>query len=273
MVSVFVLPLLEIDPEFLSMLPLADLLSLSLSLTYFKLCHYSPRSCKLSTGLLVYLTNSVHSFKRNICDTSELRVRLVPKNMLKPISNFVTDRSKAVLLLWVLLVICVSCLSASYCLSVSGSLVDTCCERIDFLALLCLIFFFMFLSLSHVSWVGCGTRLYGFQIFTFFITFIKKLSHKIITQPGSQKHIKVGDTKVYIQSVIGGNVIIIDVNLVVSSSHSVFTETGEIRVSKEKSKLRKCLKKEMSLWCIDKKKNNKKRLFSYFSMFLAGRLV
>ena len=131
----------------------------------------------------------------------------------------------------------------------------------------------MFLSLSHVSWVGCGTRLYGFQIFTFFITFIKKLSHKIITQPGSQKHIKVGDTKVYIQSVIGGNVIIIDVNLVVSSSHSVFTETGEIRVSKEKSKLRKCLKKEMSLWCIDKKNNNRKRLFSYFSMFLAGRLV
>ena len=168
------------------------------------------------------------------------------------------------LLLWVLLVICVSCLSASYCLSVSGSLVDTCCERIDFLALLCLIFFYV-LSLSHVSWVGCGTRLYGFQIFTFFITFIKKLSHKIITQPGSQKHIKVGDTKVYIQSVIGGNVIFIDVKLVVSSSHSVFTETGEIRVSKEKSKLRKCLKKEMSLWCIDKKKQQQKTtLFIFF---------
>ena len=31
--------------------------------------------------------------------------------MFKPSSNFLTDRSKAVLLLWILFVICVSCLS------------------------------------------------------------------------------------------------------------------------------------------------------------------
>ena len=37
-------------------------------------------------------------------------------NMFKPSSNFLTDRSKAVFLLWVLFVICVSCLSLSCCL-------------------------------------------------------------------------------------------------------------------------------------------------------------
>ena len=36
------------------------------------------------------------------CSTSEIRVRLVTSNMLKPSSNCLTDRSKAVLLLWIL---------------------------------------------------------------------------------------------------------------------------------------------------------------------------
>ena len=36
--------------------------------------------------------------------------------MFKPSSNFLTDRSKAVLLLWILFVNCVLCLSLSYCL-------------------------------------------------------------------------------------------------------------------------------------------------------------
>ena len=34
------------------------------------------------------------------CSTSEIRVTLVPPNMFKPSSNFLTDSSKAVLLLW-----------------------------------------------------------------------------------------------------------------------------------------------------------------------------
>ena len=41
--------------------------------------------------------------------TSEIRVRLVPSNMFKSSINFLTDRSKAVLLLWILFVICVLC--------------------------------------------------------------------------------------------------------------------------------------------------------------------
>ena len=37
------------------------------------------------------------------------KVRLVPSNMFIPSSYFLTDRSKAVLLLWILFVTCVSC--------------------------------------------------------------------------------------------------------------------------------------------------------------------
>ena len=42
---------------------------------------------------------------------TEVRMRLVPSNMFKPLSKFLTDRSKAVLLLWIMFVICVACLS------------------------------------------------------------------------------------------------------------------------------------------------------------------
>ena len=44
----------------------------------------------------------------------EIRVRLVPSNMFKPSSNFLTDHSKAVLRLLVIFVNCGLCLS--YCL-------------------------------------------------------------------------------------------------------------------------------------------------------------
>ena len=43
--------------------------------------------------------------------TSKIRVSLAPSNMLKPSSYLVIDRSKSVLHLWILFVICVSCLS------------------------------------------------------------------------------------------------------------------------------------------------------------------
>ena len=47
--------------------------------------------------------------------TPDIRVRLVQLNMFKPSSNFLTDRSKTVFLLWILFVVCDSCLSLSYC--------------------------------------------------------------------------------------------------------------------------------------------------------------
>ena len=43
--------------------------------------------------------------------TSALRVWLVSLNIFKPLSIFITDCSKAVLLLWIIFVIYVSCLS------------------------------------------------------------------------------------------------------------------------------------------------------------------
>ena len=45
---------------------------------------------------------------------SELRVKLVPLNMFKPASIFLTDRSTTVILLWIIFVICFLCLSLLY---------------------------------------------------------------------------------------------------------------------------------------------------------------
>ena len=64
-------------------------------------------------------------------------MRLLPLNMFKPSSNFRIDHSKAVLLLWILFVSCISCLSLSYCLVCSCSLEVTCWEVADLLALSC----------------------------------------------------------------------------------------------------------------------------------------
>ena len=66
-------------------------------------------------------------------------MRLVPLNVFKPSSNFFTKYSKAVLLLWIIFVICL--LSFHFCLchtvlSVHCSLVITFKERVDLLALL-----------------------------------------------------------------------------------------------------------------------------------------
>ena len=88
--------------------------------------------------------------------TSEIRVRLVPPNMSKPSSNFLTDYSKAVLLLWILFVFRVCLCHAIF--SDPCSLVVTCLKRADPLALLCVIFSCV-LSLSDmVSWARCGIK-------------------------------------------------------------------------------------------------------------------
>ena len=56
----------------------------------------------------------------------------------------ITDRSKAVLLSWILFVIYVSCLSCF--LSVFCGLVVTCWEKADLLALLCVMFSCVFVA-------------------------------------------------------------------------------------------------------------------------------
>ena len=72
--------------------------------------------------------------------TSELRVMLVPL----PSRNVLTGRSKAVLLLWILVAICFMFCLCHTILSVPGSLVATCWKRADLLALLCVMFSWWF---------------------------------------------------------------------------------------------------------------------------------
>ena len=96
-----------------------------------------------------------HANKTFIClgPHQKKRVRMVPSNMFKPFSNFLTDRSKAVLPLWIFFDICGSCHTL---LSVPFSLVVTFWERADLLAHW-YVMFSCVLSLFHlVSWVRCG---------------------------------------------------------------------------------------------------------------------
>ena len=78
------------------------------------------------------------------------------ENIFKPSSTFLTDRSNAVLLLWILFVICVSCHTVLY---VPCCLVVTYWERADLLYVM----FLVFSSLSHmVYWVRCGILIVWF---------------------------------------------------------------------------------------------------------------
>ena len=73
--------------------------------------------------------------------------------------KYFTDRSKAVLLMWIICVFFVSCVSHTFA-SVHCCLVVTCWERADLLALVGDVYcmFIVFLVLSNVvSWVRCGT--------------------------------------------------------------------------------------------------------------------
>ena len=68
---------------------------------------------------------------------SEIRVRLVPSNMLRPSSEFLTGRPQGCASLWILFVICVSCHTVLY---VPCSHMVTCWERADLLAFLYVMF-------------------------------------------------------------------------------------------------------------------------------------
>ena len=79
-----------------------------------------------------------------------------------------TDRSKAVLLLWILFVICVSCLSVILsCLFLAGW------ERTDLLALLYVMFSCIFVTFPYGVLGQVWYLMYRFLIFAFFLTFIR----------------------------------------------------------------------------------------------------
>ena len=98
---------------------------------------------------------------------SELIVRLAPLNMFMPSSDFFTDCSEGMLLLWILLLFMFHVCHYYTVLSVPTILVITCWESDDLLSLLCMMFPCV-LSLSHmVSQIRCGTSLYWYLIFAF----------------------------------------------------------------------------------------------------------
>ena len=67
--------------------------------------------------------------------------------MITPSSSLLTDHSTAVILLWILFVICVSLYHTV--LSVSCSLVVTCWERADLLALFSVMFSCVFVTFPY----------------------------------------------------------------------------------------------------------------------------
>ena len=70
--------------------------------------------------------------------------------------KYFTDRSKAVLLLWIFYVFVLSCVCYVLCASVYMCFVVTCWERADLFALVCGVFC-EFVTFPLVSWVRCGT--------------------------------------------------------------------------------------------------------------------
>ena len=89
---------------------------------------------------------------------------------LSPPVKYFTDRSKAVLLLWIFYVFVRSCVCYVLCASVYMCFVVTCWERADLLALVCGVFC-EFVTFPLVSLVRCGTWLYRFLIFATLLTF------------------------------------------------------------------------------------------------------
>ena len=89
---------------------------------------------------------------------------------LSPPVKYFTDRSKAVLLLWIFYVFVLSCVCYVLCASVYMCFLVTCWERADLLALVCGVFC-EFVTFPLVSWVRCGTWLYRFLIFAPLLTF------------------------------------------------------------------------------------------------------
>ena len=82
-------------------------------------------------------------------------MRLVPSNMFKPSTDYFTDHSNALLLLWINFVVCVLCVCHNV-LPFLGSLWSTAGKELTSL-LSCMLCFLVLLSLSHmVSLVRCG---------------------------------------------------------------------------------------------------------------------
>ena len=112
---------------------------------------------------------------------NKLLLKLQTSYIKMNLITFLTGGSKAVLLLWIFLWICILCLSASF-LQPCGHLLG---KGWPLGCLVCDVFLF-FLSLSHmVSWIRCGIWLYQFLIFPVFLTWNSNEATLSIRKTGS----------------------------------------------------------------------------------------
>ena len=131
---------------------------------------------------MILLLNSLNSFEMNMDVWNLTSYQFIlkwhfqnqgwgwrRKTGLSPPVKYFTDRSKAVLLLWIFYVFVLSCVCYVLCASVYMCFVVTCWERADLLALVCGVFC-EFVTFPLVSWVRCGTWLYRFLIFATLLT-------------------------------------------------------------------------------------------------------
>ena len=111
------------------------------------MCFYTFNDEALIKLKWIFLPKCVHLVGRKFSDVSErLSFNL---DMFKPSSNFLSDHSKAVLLLWIfLLFVFRVCLCYTF-LSVSCGPVVTCLEIYDLLALLCVMFTCVFITFPN----------------------------------------------------------------------------------------------------------------------------
>ena len=100
-----------------------------------------------------------------------IRVRLIPRNMFKPSSNYLLTVSIRCFFCGSFLIFMFYVCLYYAVLSVPCSFVITGWERADLVVLLCVMFSCV-LPFSHiVSRVRCGTQLYRFLIFAVYFTF------------------------------------------------------------------------------------------------------
>ena len=146
--------------SFLSSLPISVLRYLELEANKFydranKSYKAAPLTrCYVQHFLSPYIDSSVNH-KRHF-----IKIPFINKGLefidLSPPVKYFTDRSKAVLLLWIFYVFVLSCVCYVLCASVYMCFVVTCWERADLLALVCGVFC-EFVTFPLVSWVRCGT--------------------------------------------------------------------------------------------------------------------
>ena len=148
---------------------------------FYEMMHWLVRGLSCKPNIYVFWS------------TSELRVRLALLNWFKTSSKYFTDRSKAVLLLWIFYVfcsvLCLLCLCTRLFICALWSPAGKgLTSWLSFVVSNC-----KFITFPLVSWVRCGTWLYRFLIFAPLLTLIDnyyryKQSSQFVTPGNPSTH-------------------------------------------------------------------------------------